>query len=622
MSDRQTVKAELGAHYRSFEIERTAVDPESRSVSLSFSSEAPVEQYDWDGRYFEILDHSRTSVVLDRLKTAAPLLMDHNRRDQVGVVEEATIGEDRKGRAKVRFGTSARAEEIFQDVKTGIRRLVSVGYRVYDLVTEKIEGEVETLRAMRWEPFEISIVSVPADTSVGVGRADKTEDKNQVTINTMKLSQRNLDIAAGPAAGGGGGQATPAAPPNPTPTAPAAPPAAPNIITGAGARADYQEMFSLAKRINAIPLFERAMNEGWDLSEFRKQALESRASAPIPATEPAPSGNGIKGMTIGERFIKSESYRTYHGKKGHVRSYVLDVPDECEFRVFSATTESLTSITKLPGVPGILDQQPLRIAQLMAQGTTDGLTIRYIQEDAFTNAATAVAEGATKPAATLDVSEVDATVRKIAVYVKTTEEMVDDFQQMQSYINARLGYMVQALEDQHLLSGTGLNNQIKGVLNFSGVQTVSAAAYTTTADAILAAITYVRGGNGAGFLEPDAIVIHPLDYLNLKLTKDGNQQYHGGGPFFGQYGVGQYSNVGSIWGLPAVITTSMSRGTILTGAFRIASQIFRRMGLTIESTNTDQDDFINNLMTVRAEERLALACYKPKGFCTVTNVPA
>lgn len=612
----------MGVHYRSFEITRAAVDSNSRTVELSFSSETPVEQYDWDGRYYEILDHSRTSVILDRLKSAAPLLMDHNRCDQVGVVDEAAIGEDRRGRAKVRFSTSARAEEIFQDVKAGIRRLVSFGYRVYELVTDKIEGEVETLRAMRWEPFEISIVSVPADITVGIGRNEKAE-KHKVTINTMKLSQRNLDPSAGPAAAGGGSAATPAAP-QPTPAAAPATPQSPNVNTGAGARADYQEMFALAKRLNAIATFERAVNEGWDLAEFRKQVLESRASAPIPGVSgPAPTNaEQMRSMSIGQRFVNSESYRSQQGKKGRQRAIVLEIPDECQFRAsnpFNASTEALTSIQKLGGVQ-ILDQQPLRVAALMAQGTTDGLTVRYIAEETYTQAATAVAEGSSKPAASLDVVEVDATVRKIAVYTKVTEEMADDFQQMQSYINARLAYMVGALEDNHLINGTGNSNQIKGILNFSGIQTVSGA--LSPPDGIFKAISYVRGANGSGFVEPDAVIIHPLDYMNIKLTKDSNGQYLGGGPFFGQYGQGGFTNVGMIWGLPAVITTSIAQGTALTGAFRFASQIFRRMGLTVESTNSDQDDFIKNLMTIRAEERLALACYKPAAFCTVTGMPA
>lgn len=612
----ETVKThQINAHYRTFEIERAAASGDSRTIDLSFSSEEPVEQYGWDGRYLEILDHSPGSVDLKRLNGGAPLLLDHNRREQIGVVEKSSIASDKKGRATVRFSAAARANEIFQDVKDGIRRLVSVGYRVHELVTEKIEGEVETLRATRWEPFEISIVSVPADTTVGIGRNDKTEEKNQVTIRSMKLSQINLEAL--PTGGGGGA-------PAPTPTPPAAPPApapAAPAIVGAGARADHKEMFSLAKRLGAIPLYERAVNEGWDSTEFSKQLLESRASTPIPGVTNAPP-NDNKALSIGERFVKSESYRAQQGRKGSKRTMILEIGDECQFRSnpFNAATEGLTSIQKLPGVPGLLDQQPLRIAALFAQGTTDGLTVRYIQEDSYTQAATAVAEGASKPAADLSVSEVDATVRKIAVYTKVTEEMADDFSQMQSYVNARLGYMVQALEDNHLLNGSGSSNQIKGILNFTGLQTVSGA--TSATDALARAIAYVRGANGAGFVEPDAVIIHPLDYLNLKLTRDGNNQYQGGGPFFGQYGVGPYSNVGSIWGLPAVITTAIAQGTALTGAFKFAAQIFRRMGLTIESTNSDQDDFIKNLMTIRAEERLALACYKPAAFASVTSIPA
>ena len=112
-----------GMLYRSVEFERAAVDAEKRTVELSFSSEEPVER--WFG--YEILDHSPGSVDLSRLNAGGALLVEHNTRDQVGVVEEAKVGADRKGRATVRFGTSARANEIFQAVKDGIRRLVSVG---------------------------------------------------------------------------------------------------------------------------------------------------------------------------------------------------------------------------------------------------------------------------------------------------------------------------------------------------------------------------------------------------------------------------------------------------------------------------------------------------------------
>ncbi len=142
------------------------VDQERRTIELSFSSEEPVER--WWGT--EILDHSAKACDLSRLKSAGPLLMDHNTRDQIGVVESVRI-EDKKGRATVRFSKGARAQEIWQDVLDGIRRNVSVSYDINELILESETDGNPTYRIKSWSPNEISIVSVPADTSVGVGRA-------------------------------------------------------------------------------------------------------------------------------------------------------------------------------------------------------------------------------------------------------------------------------------------------------------------------------------------------------------------------------------------------------------------------------------------------------------------
>lgn len=162
-----------GAQYRSAEIETRAIDGDKRTVELSFSSEEPYDR--WFGT--EILDHNPASVRLGRLKSGRhPLLVDHSTKDHVGVVERAWIGEDRIGRAVVRFGKSARAEEIFQDVRDGIRTLVSVGYRIHNMVLQSKGDDGEVYRVDDWEPFEVSLVSVPADATVGVGR-DADEDR-------------------------------------------------------------------------------------------------------------------------------------------------------------------------------------------------------------------------------------------------------------------------------------------------------------------------------------------------------------------------------------------------------------------------------------------------------------
>jgi HK97 family phage prohead protease len=151
---------------RSFDLNRSSINEDSRTVDVVFSTDTDkVER--WFG--IEILDHSPKSVRMDRLKNAAPLLLDHNSREQIGVIESAEI-KGKTGTATVRFSKSAKGEEIFQDVRDGIRSKVSVGYRVHQVVLERSDKATgrDTYRVTDWEPFEISLVSVPADDSAGV----------------------------------------------------------------------------------------------------------------------------------------------------------------------------------------------------------------------------------------------------------------------------------------------------------------------------------------------------------------------------------------------------------------------------------------------------------------------
>lgn len=166
--------------FRSVELRN--INQEGRTASLSFASDYPVE------RFFgiEILDQSPTSVRMERMQSGAPLLMDHDHRDVVGVIESATF-ENGRGEAVVRFSKSARAEEIFQDVRDGIRSNVSVGYRVHKAVLEEQSDDGDTYRVTDWEPIEVSLVSVPADPSVGVGRSEQTK-------NTLLLERDNPQV--------------------------------------------------------------------------------------------------------------------------------------------------------------------------------------------------------------------------------------------------------------------------------------------------------------------------------------------------------------------------------------------------------------------------------------------
>ena len=185
----RTIK--LGTTERSAQFDERTIDQETRTIELSFSSEDPYERY-WG---VEILGHDADEVRLDRMNNGGALCVDHNTRDQIGVVEKAWIGQDRKGRALVRFGKSARASEIFQDVIDGIRKNVSVGYQILKMKlikAEKMDGgnTIETYRVSDWEPLEISLVSVPADTTVGVGRMDDNKQLREIPIENTQQEER------------------------------------------------------------------------------------------------------------------------------------------------------------------------------------------------------------------------------------------------------------------------------------------------------------------------------------------------------------------------------------------------------------------------------------------------
>lgn len=169
-------------HFREAAVSRDTVDAETRTVALAFASESPVERYG----YREVLDCGAKSVRLGRMKDGAPLLVDHDWADLVGVVESVEFGADRVGRAVVRFGKGVRATEVFNDVVDGIRTKVSFGYWIHEEVRSKSADGADTLTATDWEPFEISLVSVPADNSVGVGRSAESESVAQATPETAE----------------------------------------------------------------------------------------------------------------------------------------------------------------------------------------------------------------------------------------------------------------------------------------------------------------------------------------------------------------------------------------------------------------------------------------------------
>lgn len=227
-----------------------------------------------------------------------------------------------------------------------------------------------------------------------------------------------------------------------------------------------------------------------------------------------------------------------------------------------------------------------------------------------------VAEGGAKPQISFDnpTAVVDA-LKKIAGWIDMTDEFIEDLGFLKSEIDTRLLYQLTMFEEAQLLSGNGTGQNLLGIRNRSGVQVQAAPTDAAdNADAVFQAMTKV---STATSLTADALVIHPLDYQEFRLSKDGNGQYFGGGYFQGQYGNGSVLENPNLWGLRTVVTTAATQGEILLGAFRIGATVYRKGGVRVEATNTHADNFTNNKVTVRAEERVALAVRYPAAFVKV-----
>lgn len=262
----------------------------------------------------------------------------------------------------------------------------------------------------------------------------------------------------------------------------------------------------------------------------------------------------------------------------------------------------------------------LTVADLLSQGTISGNAISYLIEQAMEGDFATVAEGALKPQIHF-INPIQATdaLKKIAGFIKLTDEFIDDAEFLVTEINNRLLYQLGYFEEQQLLSGNGTGTNLLGLLNRSGIQTEASASFATAPtdwpDAIFRGMTKVSVNSG---FPPDGIVINPLDYQTFRLSKDAQKQYYGGGFFQGEYGNGGILINPPLWGLRTVVTPAIAAGTVVVGAFQSVATVYRKGGVRVEAATQHASDFTSNLVTIRAEERVALAVRVPLGICKVT----
>lgn len=353
-----------------------------------------------------------------------------------------------------------------------------------------------------------------------------------------------------------------------------------------------------------------------------KTLAQLDAMAFVADANPFKDGDA-QAKTIGEHFVKHVGERLAEIKGVQGRSVAAP-----EFK--AATDNQVTNGGAFGNVLTQYDRTIVQgfrprpvIADLLGSGTLAGNAISYFVEGAREGGFTTVAEAGAKPQIHyVDPTQVTDALKKIAGFIKLTDEMLEDLDFVVSEINQRLLYDLLMVEEAQLLDGAGSGANVLGLLRRSGIQTEArgtVASKDTIADALFRAATKVETATG---LSADGIVLNPADYQLLRLARDANDQYYGGGYFTGPYGQGGVLEKPPIWGLRTVVSPSITAGTALVANFSQAATVYRKGGVRVESTNSHASDFTSNLVTIRAEERIALAVRQPLAFVKVTVTAA
>ena len=311
-------------------------------------------------------------------------------------------------------------------------------------------------------------------------------------------------------------------------------------------------------------------------------------------------GEVKKAKNLGEHFVE------------HVKAAQLGKRFDVTAPAFKAATDVQTSPAAAVDWATTFDRNvvtaartALVIRDLFGAESISGSTLQYLVEGAIQGAPAETAEGTEKPQVHFaDPTPVTVALKKIACHIKESDEYISDFPFLASAINGRLLYELGLIEQ---------NTLVTDLLATSGIQTGSYAASATATDIaekILQAAMDVQEQSG---FAADAVVINPTDWYTLRVAKaSGTGEYFGGG-FFGP------QNIPSLWGIPVCVTTAVAAGTIIVGAFKTCGSVVTHGGVSVEAANTNEDDFVKNLMTIRAEKRLALAVRRPAGFKKLTK---
>ena len=313
-------------------------------------------------------------------------------------------------------------------------------------------------------------------------------------------------------------------------------------------------------------------------------------------------------MDIGTEFIKSDQYQALvEGRQGQARM-------EMKAAIINATGQN-QPLVPADRTMGIISEpnRMLRIRDVLAATGTNSNLIEYAKENVFTNNAGPTVAGSpeafenvTKPESGITFTLATEAVQTIAHWIPASKQVIADSAQLQGYISGRLTYGLKLKEETQLLAGTGINGELNGLITQATAYTVQSPQLTNEMDIIREAIKQAQLSE----YFPTNIVLNPQDWYDIDVRKVGTSD--------DRYVVGNPREMSAprLWGLPVILSNSITAGTFLLGAFDMGAEIKDRMQSVVEVSRENSDNFVRNMITILAEERLALVVYRPAAFIT------
>ncbi|SLV21122.1 phage major capsid protein [Klebsiella variicola] len=314
-----------------------------------------------------------------------------------------------------------------------------------------------------------------------------------------------------------------------------------------------------------------------------------------------PLSNAAKVVeTVGQVVINSEALKTFSASvEGGKR---LSIPVNAAL-LSTGVADGVVEPQRLPGID-TTPKQRLFIRDLIAPGRTGAPAIFWVQQTGFTNAAKVVAEGTTKPYSDIQFATKITPVTTIAHMFKASKQILDDFAQLQSTVDAEMRYSLKYVEEQEILFGDGTGVHLHGIVPQA---TAFAGAFEVEQQNGIDDLRLAMLQAQLARFPASGHVLHFIDWAKIELTKDTLGRYILANP--------AALTGPTLWGLPVVATEAPAfQGKFLTGAFNAAAQLFDREDANVVISTENADDFEKNMISIRCEERLALAVKRPEAF--------